>query len=322
MSWKSLISAAFICVLAAMPAMAAPTMTATLLGLDTDGNWQWQVSVTPDASLYTFNNGPDAVGGSVAVEVGIEATGRGLFEGGTVYNATNFLSETTGFAPDGYPAIVGGDQDGRSDLDEDEEADLGIVVDLDNDRLVAFLGSDFFTTAGAKEMMLITTDRPSVAALTTTLETVGAYAQVSPGVVSLTGTQALLAQNGQEFAVNTVYSKSVLPGNANLDGIVNFLDLGIMGSHYELVDTTKRWQDADFTGDGFVNFQDLGVLASNYEDPDSDWTVAGSILLTPASGSGSGAGSASLASSSVPEPSAVFLAVLAGLAAVTFGRKQ
>jgi len=52
------------------------------------------------------------------------------------------------------------------------------------------------------------------------------------------------------------------PGDANLDGTVNFSDLVILAQHYN--QTGQSWTTGDFDGDGVVNFSDLVLLAQNY----------------------------------------------------------
>ena len=53
-----------------------------------------------------------------------------------------------------------------------------------------------------------------------------------------------------------------LAGDANLDGIVNVGDLGILAAHYGQSNCT--WAQGDFNDDGIVNVGDLGILAANY----------------------------------------------------------
>jgi hypothetical protein len=52
------------------------------------------------------------------------------------------------------------------------------------------------------------------------------------------------------------------PGDANLDGVVNFDDLLIVSKNYNK--SALGFSDGDFTGDGMVNFDDLLVLSKNY----------------------------------------------------------
>ena len=53
------------------------------------------------------------------------------------------------------------------------------------------------------------------------------------------------------------------PGDANLDGKVDFSDLLIVAQHYGL-SSGARWDEGDFNYDGAVGFDDLLLLAQNY----------------------------------------------------------
>lgn len=64
------------------------------------------------------------------------------------------------------------------------------------------------------------------------------------------------------------------PGDANLDGVVNFDDLLTLSRNYNT--TGAAWATADFNGDGVVNFSDLLLLSRNYNtalsaDTGTDW---------------------------------------------------
>mgnify|MGYP000923327682 CR=1 FL=1 len=52
-------------------------------------------------------------------------------------------------------------------------------------------------------------------------------------------------------------------GDANLDGVVDVTDLGILATNYG-GDTDITWGLADFNCDGVVDVTDLGILATNY----------------------------------------------------------
>ena len=56
---------------------------------------------------------------------------------------------------------------------------------------------------------------------------------------------------------------SPLPGDAVVDGSVDYLDLGALAGSYRTT-TGATWVMGDFTGDGAVDYLDLGVLAGNY----------------------------------------------------------
>ncbi len=82
------------------------------------------------------------------------------------------------------------------------------------------------------------------------------------------------------------------PGDANTDGVVNVLDLGMLANHYR--QTGAGWNGGDFNGDGVVNVLDLGALSNHY-----GWGEAGGS-----------AGAA--ANQAVPEPLGLVLLALAG----------
>lgn len=83
-----------------------------------------------------------------------------------------------------------------------------------------------------------------------------------------------------------VDGKPIPTGDLNGDGVVNFQDLLILAQHFGQSNAT--YTQGDITGDGSVNFSDLLILAQNY---------------------GSGSSAASL--TSVPEPGAAFVWLLA-----------
>lgn len=82
--------------------------------------------------------------------------------------------------------------------------------------------------------------------------------------------------------------RSLHGGDANKDGKVDVVDLGVLAKYYDTA-AGATWAMADFSGDGAVDVVDLGVLAKNY-----DWTGA------PAG--------------AVPEPASMILLTLGGLA--------
>ena len=89
---------------------------------------------------------------------------------------------------------------------------------------------------------------------------------------------------------NVVLTQNMIPGDANLDGTVNFTDLLTLAQNYNL-SPNAMWGQGDFNGDGSVNFSDLLILAQNYGS--TGGTVAGA--------------------QAVPEPCEGALVALAGL---------
>ena len=59
-------------------------------------------------------------------------------------------------------------------------------------------------------------------------------------------------------------SAGPIPGDANLDNIVNFGDLIIVAQNYG--SHNASWQTGDFSGDHVVGFADLIILAQDYGD--------------------------------------------------------
>jgi hypothetical protein len=285
MSWKSIVITGLLCVVAS-PVLAAPTASAKVLGLDTAGNWVWQVNVTPDAALFA-NNPPNGTGGSIALEIAATASGRNLVSAAA--NATNFPNNNPATAVPGF-AFWGA-------------ADSGVKTNVATNQLVAGLGSTYFTAGTAQEAFRVHTQRPTSTATTTTLTLSGAY----------TG-NGRLAQAGQNFnTVTGAINQSVRPGNANLSGAVDVGDLGILATNFNT--TGKRWQDGDFTGDGTVNVGDLGVLATNFNLADPNWTVAGAVNLPVTPGAGSIGGSV------VPEPTSIVMLLLACMSGLAIRRR-
>ena len=64
------------------------------------------------------------------------------------------------------------------------------------------------------------------------------------------------------LVLDEVSVSSVLPGDANDDGHVNFDDLLILAQNYGKTDAS--FAQGDFNNDGTVNFDDLLLLAQNY----------------------------------------------------------
>jgi hypothetical protein len=108
---------------------------------------------------------------------------------------------------------------------------------------------------------------------------------------------------GNTATTSTALTASLAtPGDANLDGTVNFSDLLVLAKNYNT--TGDVWEQGDFNGDGTVNFSDLLVLAKNYNvsmtDPasTSEW---GTLADVPSAGSAAAA-AATLTGATVSDP--------------------
>ncbi len=83
-------------------------------------------------------------------------------------------------------------------------------------------------------------------------------------------------------------------GDANLDGMVDITDLGVLATNWQ---TSGDWLEADFTNNGFIDISDLGILATNWQ---SGASLEASI------------GALGLPFAVVPEPGSIALLALVG----------
>ncbi|MEQ9454151.1 MAG: hypothetical protein RLN76_06105 [Phycisphaeraceae bacterium] len=79
---------------------------------------------------------------------------------------------------------------------------------------------------------------------------------VSGLIVNPTKYMAVIYDNQQ-----LVLAIAALPGDANLDGMVDLIDLSILASNFQTIGT---WATGDFNGSGQVDLVDLSLLASNF----------------------------------------------------------
>jgi hypothetical protein len=69
--------------------------------------------------------------------------------------------------------------------------------------------------------------------------------------------------DGQPPGANSVLVKYTFAGDANLDGVVDLLDLYALASHYNTAGDV--WTSGDFNYDGVTNVKDLTALAVNWQ---------------------------------------------------------
>ena len=72
--------------------------------------------------------------------------------------------------------------------------------------------------------------------------------------------------NGRDHVIILTPLSTLLMGDANDDGSVNVVDLGILATNYG-APGVAMWADADFNGDHTVDVSDLGILATEYGNP-------------------------------------------------------
>lgn len=86
----------------------------------------------------------------------------------------------------------------------------------------------------------------------------GAFAPAAP--IQLSASKWLVVS----YDADDVFITAALPGDANIDGVVNFDDLLLVVQNYEL-GGTQTWQSGDINGSGVVNFDDLLLVAQFYD---------------------------------------------------------
>ena len=117
-------------------------------------------------------------------------------------------------------------------------------------------------------------------------------ANATPGESGFTFVEAAWGATRQLSYVNTVVGdplmrfRAWLPGDTNLDGLVNFLDFSSFQSNFF---DPGSYADGDFTGDGVVNIADFGILQQNFAQDLDDGSLGPTAIQ------------------SVPEPGALVL---------------
>lgn len=322
MSWKSLVCAGLLCVVAS-PVFAQPLLTVGAGGtnatshLNAAGNWVWRIDITPRVGTTPTAGLP------VAAELGFRETGtRRPTTGPTaaqLLGTGNGISKNATNFPDDNPGTKIFTWETEIDVDPGAGVNMkpvglqsrcatGCTSTGAEDEIFAALGSIDFTTAGAQQFLTITVDRPMTNNAsdpsTTTLQVLGKY-----GTGSAMGRIAqILSGLGVNYDVfsHAGITRQARGGDVNLDGDVNIADFSPLNTNYNGATTGQTWLTGDFNGDGDVNIADFSQLNTNYIP--LTYTVGAPVSIS-APGAGSVVGS-------VPEPTSIILLVLAGLGVV------
>jgi hypothetical protein len=292
MSWKSLVTAGLLCVLAT-PAFAVPVLNVTNGGLTPNGNWIWNVTITPSAA-----------GTPLAAELGFRETTAGSQLVNAVTTNPPWDTPNPGTQIFTWETLT--DVDPSPTVTNNRP--VGVQTNTTNDEIFSALGSADLATASAVQYLVITTKGPTSTNLGTSLQVLGKYGTggTNGRIAEITGTAATNYSNFAGTATRTAFE-----GDATLDGNTNFDDVLVLSPNFNKA-VTNGWAGADFTGDGMVNFDDVLVLSPNFNK--SGGTNTPLMVSGVAGGAGAAVGG-------VPEPTSVALAVL-GLVLLALGLRR
>jgi hypothetical protein len=291
MSWKSLVSAGLLCVLAS-PVLAAPSLTVVPGGtvannrLNANGNWVWRVQVAPSNPL------DDPTGTPLATELGFRETSSAELLGAVIANSTVWDTANPG-GSDAQQQEIFPDWETSEDVDPGAGTNLrpvGLKFNLPTDEVASYYGSSNVTTTAPTNYIDIEVQGPSSTRLTTSIQWLGAYGGngriAELDVVGAGGDCPQDACNFDTYAGTVSFTAKL--GDADLNNSVDIGDLNIW-----LTSTGTGWHQGDFDDNNSVDIGDLNI-----------W-------LTSPGGAGSGSGAGLVAGGGVPEPSTVALVALA-----------
>jgi T5SS/PEP-CTERM-associated repeat protein len=234
--------------------------------------------VTPNlATKPLINNGH--LQGNSAVQ---PLTLNGYVKGVGTFEHVNF---TGTFAPGLSPALV---QVGTIGFSPSSTLQMELGGTQRGSQYDAIDASGLVTLGGKLELSLINGYQPAYLVQHKLIDAAGLSGIFGPGpLLQITPTKVMAIS----YVNGDVFATAALPGDADINGQVNFGDLLLLAQNYGTLG--KSWITGDFTGDGAVDFNDLLRLAQNYNtslsgsslqgDFESDWAMARGMVPEPAS---------------------------------------
>jgi hypothetical protein len=235
--------------------------------LDSEGRWQFNVTILPDESLFKDRDGdlPDkGVGGSTAIDLGLQVNDEHGFDNTTV---SNLSANVSGQAFENDPNWDGNAVDALA-VDIPGISPYGCLVDCEGldavgHQIDAALGSIYFNSDNGglgHKLFSFSAGRPAIdsdfGGLTIEIDVDGGYSGSYRVVQQKTiGEQTTFDRpEADDFFTFTVQI-----GDVNLDGVVDPNDLSILNSS---MGTPGKWTDGDLTGEGWIDATDRDILLS------------------------------------------------------------
>jgi autotransporter-associated beta strand protein len=217
-------------------------------------------------SNYTFG-GSGGIGGTGA----LTKSGSGkltlntinTFSGGTVVTGGTLVAGVNGALADGNVNITGGTLQLGANTGLATITGLSVsgngMFDVNNDHVVINYGRGSDPIASIAAMLATGYNGGlwnGAGGITSTA------VALNSGSYGLGYADAGDAGDPAALASGTVEIKFTLLGDANLDGVVNGIDFGILAANFNK--SVSRWDQGDFNYDKLVNGIDFGELAANF----------------------------------------------------------
>jgi hypothetical protein len=305
MSWKSLVTAAVLCVIAS-PAFAVPALSVTKGGDNATSNnylntgtsqLVWNVQIAPTDPIPTGSSPLAAeLGFTVSANTSLVAAASLSTGAGDDFDTNN-----PGTSIFGWEVTGGAATNGKPE---------GVQINAGTRQVFSALGSQIYTTTGAKDYIKITTGRPVITQATPglqetyTITVSGAYGGKGRIAEAAAGTPP----STNHDVYNNVFSRTIKGGDTDLDSDVDFTDYQILSNAYPGTGVGQQWYDGDYDNTGDVDFTDYQILANNYPS---------TYVIGPGAGAGGG-----LSGGSVPEPASAVLVGLGLLGGLGFLRRK